>query len=175
VHPLLSLWDRVELSSHCDEVLEVYAAAMEVPTATARTRKGILLSHLDRTGLRAVAALQGEELVGIAYGYVGQPGQWWHDHVSAALTREQSSTWLSSAFEVCEFHVRPECQGRGLGRDLLDRLLTDTGTATAVLTTPDHETRARRFYRADGWLDLLVGLRFPGDPRSFAVLGKPLT
>ena len=175
MHPLLSVWDRVELSARSDDVLEVYAAAMQVPSAAARTRKGILLSHLDRRGLKAVAALQGDELVGIAYGYVGEPGQWWRDHVAAAMTRDQATTWLSSAFEVCEFHVRPELQGHGLGRDLLTTLLEGIGTSTAVLTTPDHETRARRFYRADGWQDLLLGLRFPGDPRSFAVLGKPLS
>jgi GNAT superfamily N-acetyltransferase len=174
VHPLLSVWDRVELSARTDDVLEVYAAAMDVHPAAARTRKGILLSHLDRRGLKAVAALEGDALVGIAYGYVGEPGQWWRDHVAAAMTAEQSKTWLSSAFEVCEFHVRPELQGHGLGRDLITRLLDGVGTTTAVLTTPDHETRARRFYRADGWQDLVIGLRFPGDPRSFAVLGKPL-
>jgi len=175
VHPLLSVWDRVELSARTDDVLDVYAAAMDVSTAAARTRKGILLSHLDRRGLRAVAAVEGDRLVGIAYGYVGEPGQWWHDQVKAALTREQAATWLTSAFEVCEFHVRPALQGRGLGRDLLSTLLAETGTRTAVLTTPDHETRARRFYRADGWEDLVLGLRFPGDPRSFAVLGKALS
>jgi hypothetical protein len=43
-----------------------------------------------------------------------------------------------------------------------------------VLTTPDSETRARRFYRAGGWVDLRRQLRFPGDPRVFAVLGLRL-
>jgi hypothetical protein len=61
-----------------------------------------------------------------------------------------------------------------VGRDLLDTLLSDAGTRTAVLTTPDLETRARHFYRAGGWQDLVRGLRFPGDPRAFAVLGKEL-
>lgn len=174
MHPLLSVWDRVELSARTDDVLDVYAAAMEVPPSAAKTRKGILLSHLDRRGLKAVAAVEGDRLVGIAYGYVGEPGQWWHDQVCAAMSREQAKTWLASAFEVCEFHVRPELQGRGLGRDLLGTLLTGTGARTAVLTTPDRETRARHFYRADGWQDLVRGMHFPGDPRYFAVLGKHL-
>jgi ribosomal protein S18 acetylase RimI-like enzyme len=175
VHPVLAVWDRVELSARADDVLAVYAAAMEVPLAEAMSRKGILLSHLDRRELRAVAALEDERLVGIAYGYVGEPGQWWHDQVGAAMTREQRRTWLRDAFEVCELHVRPEQQGHGVGRHLLDTLLSGTGTHAAVLTTPDHETRARHFYRAGGWQDLVRGLRFPGDPRTFAVLGKPLS
>lgn len=174
MHPLLSRWDRVELSARADEVLEVYAAAMSVPPAAARSRKGIILSHLDRRGLRAVAALEDDQLVGIAYGYVGEPGQWWHDQVAASMSRLQAASWLRSAFEVCELHVRPELQGRGVGRHLLDTLLDGTGTRTAVLTTPDQETRARGFYRAGGWQDLVRGLQFPGDPRVFAVLGKRL-
>jgi GNAT superfamily N-acetyltransferase len=174
VHPLLSRWDRVELSARADDVLDVYAAAMDVPVAAARARKGILLSHLDRRGLRGVAALEGDVLVGIAYGYVGEPGQWWHDQVAGSMSRSLARTWLAEAFEVCELHVRPELQGHGVGRDLLDTLLSDAGTRTAVLTTPDLETRARHFYRAGGWQDLVRGLRFPGDPRAFAVLGKEL-
>jgi GNAT superfamily N-acetyltransferase len=174
VHPVLAVWDRVELSARMDDVLAVYAAAMEVPLAAAMTRRGILLSHLDRRSLRAVAALEDEQLIGIAYGYVGERGQWWHDQVAASLTPQQQATWLQDAFEVCELHVRPERQGIGLGRHLLDTLLADTDSPTAVLTTPDRQTRARRFYRAGGWQDLVRGLRFPGDPRSFAVLGKSL-
>jgi GNAT superfamily N-acetyltransferase len=174
VHPVLEVWDRIELSARCDDVLRVYAAAMEVSVSSAMTRKGIMLSHLDRRALKAVAASDGDELVGIAYGYVGEAGQWWHDQVAAAMTPEDRRTWLADAFEVCELHVRPEHQGHVLGRALLDTLLTGTGTATAVLSTPDRQTRARDFYRAGGWQDLVRGLRFPGDPRTFAVLGKPL-
>ncbi len=114
-------------------------------------------------------------MVGVAYGYLGGPGQWWHDQVQAALTAAQTRDWLDGAFEVCELHVRPAHQGTGLGRGLLDGLLAGPVAPTAVLTTPDEDTRARRFYRRAGWVDLRCGLRFPGDPRVFAVLALRLT
>jgi ribosomal protein S18 acetylase RimI-like enzyme len=174
VHPSLTLWDRAELAARVDDVLAVYADAMQVPYASALGRRGIMTSHLDRPGLRAVAVHEDAILVGIAYGYVGAPGQWWHDQVRAALGPDLAQRWLTDAFEVCELHVRQAQQGRGYGRQLLDTLLAGAGTRTAVLTTPDRETRARHFYRADAWVDLVLGLRFPGDPRSFAVLGKDL-
>jgi GNAT superfamily N-acetyltransferase len=167
-------WSRDELAAHADEVLEVYAEAMGVSRTTARSRRSVLASHLDRTGLPAVAALDGDRLVGIAYGYRGAPGQWWHDHVRAAMGPQLAGEWLRDAFEVCELHVRPTHQQQGLGRDLLVRLLSHTDAQTAVLTTPDQETRARAFYRGGGWVDLVRDLRFPGDPRSFAVLGLAL-
>ena len=167
--------DREGLAVRREEVLDVYAEAMGVRPEAARSRRSILTSHLDRDGLRVTAALDDDgRLVGIAYGYLGRPGQWWHDQVRAALTPEAAHLWLHSTFEVCELHVRPDLHGTGLGRDMLLALLASTSAATAVLTTPDSETRARRFYRRGGWHDLVRDLRFPGDPRSFAVLGLPL-
>lgn len=168
-------WDREELARHRDELLDVYAEAMQVSASSARARRPIVTAHLDRPGLRAVAAVEDDgQLTGIAYGYLGAAGQWWHDQVRAAMTEDVSVTWLDGAFEVCELHVRPTLQRHGLGRALLDLLLAGPPAPTAVLTTPDRETRARTFYRAGGWVDLVLGLMFPGDPRLFAVLGKQL-
>lgn len=172
-------WDRSHLEAGVEEVLDVYAEAMEVPRQLAGSRRSILTSHLDRDGLRAVAARDGAgRLVGIAYGHLGAAGQWWHDRVQVALVdtlgAPAAASWLRDAFEVCELHVRPGWQGTRLGRDLLAALLAGTPAPTALLTTPDSETRARGFYRVGGWVDLVRGLRFPGDPREFAVLGLRL-
>jgi len=175
--------DRAALAAHRDEVLDVYAEAMQVRPDTARARRSVLASHLDRDGLRAMAAFDHtdpggpgelERMVGIAYGYRGAPGQWWHDQVRAAIGEPDAGRWLDGSFEVCELHVRPALQGTGLGRRLLTALLAGTSARTAVLTTPDLETRAREFYRRGGWADLVRDLRFPGDPRRFAVLGVDL-
>jgi GNAT superfamily N-acetyltransferase len=172
--PHLVTWDRTQLSARVDDVLDVYAEAMEVPRAAARSRRVVVAGHLDRNGLRAVAALDGQRLVGIGYGYRGAPGQWWHDQVRAAMATDLAEHWLADPFEVCELHVRPELHGTGIGRDVLVALLSETGAMTAVLTTPDLDTRARRFYRKGGWVDLVRDLTFPGDPRAFAVLGLEL-
>ena len=167
--------DRASFAARADEVLDVYAEAMEVARSMASGRRSILATHLERDGLAAVGAVDGGgALVGIAYGYRGAPGQWWHDQVRAALDEDSARRWLDGSFEVCEFHVRPVHQGTGLGRALLARLLSRTDARTAVLTTPDLDTRARRFYATAGWVDLVRDLRFPGDPRSFAVLALPL-
>ncbi len=163
--------DRDQFAARREDVLDVYAEAMDVRREAARARGSILASHLDFAGLRAVGAFDGERLVGIGYGYVGTPGQWWHDQVRAGLSEQTAAVWLDGAFEVCELHVRPAYQGTGLGRQLLARLLTAAAVRTAILTTPDMETRARRFYRAGGWVELAQGMRFPGDTRIFAILG----
>ncbi len=167
-------WDRTTLSRRRDELLDVYAEAMQVPAAAARNRRQIVSAHLERAGLRAAAATDGDQLVGIGYGYRGAPGQWWHDQVRDVLSIESARTWLDGAFEVCELHVRPAWQGKGIGRALLDDLLAQTDAATAVLTTPDAPTRARAFYASAGWVELAGNVYFPGDSRAFAVLAKEL-
>ena len=168
-------WSRETVRLRAAEVLDVYAEAMQAPTEVAQARRTVLTGHLERDSFAAVAAVDdADALVGVAYGYRGQPGQWWHDQVRTALPEPAAREWLNGAFEVCELHVRPAHQGHGLGRALLDALLRDQPGRTAVLTTPDLETRARGFYRAGGWVDLVRRLRFPGDPRTFAVLGLQL-
>lgn len=163
------------LAARSEDVLSVYAEAMEVSASAAASRRSILAAHLQRGGFRAEVAVDDDgRTVGVAYGYLGAPGQWWHDQVADALTPEQARTWLDGAFEVCELHVRPAHQGTGVGRALLGALLAGPVAPTAILTTPDADTRARRFYRQGGWVDLRDGLRFPGDPRVFAVLGLRL-
>jgi ribosomal protein S18 acetylase RimI-like enzyme len=169
-------WPPDTVRTRAAEVLEVYAEAMQAPVEVAQARYTVLTGHLGRDGFAAVAAVDdADQLVGVAYGYRGKPGQWWHDQVRAALTDQAAREWLDDAFEICELHVRPAHQSHGLGRTLLDALLCDQPSRTAVLTTPDLETRARGFYRAAGWVDLARRLRFPGDPRAFAVLGLALT
>ncbi|HVE74041.1 MAG TPA: GNAT family N-acetyltransferase [Mycobacteriales bacterium] len=168
-------WTRTELSARLEEVLDVYCEAMRVPVATAGGRRAIITSHLDRSGLRAAAVTGPEgELAGVTYGYRGAAGEWWYDQVRSTLDPEAAQRWLDDAFEVCELHVRPRYQGQGLGRALLDALLAKTASRTAVLSTPAGPTRARSFYRAGGWAELVPLMHFPGDPRPFVVLGRAL-
>ena len=102
------------------------------------------------------------------------PGQWWHDQVRAALDRRTAKRWLPGAFEVCELHVHPDHQSRGVGRQLLHALLEGLPYPAALLSTPDTDTKAFRLYHADGFVDLARGYHFPGDARPFAILGVQL-
>ena len=109
------------------EALTIYGLAMGYDAAVVTGRYGYAIQHTDRPGFRAVGAFtetpDGEELVGFGYGYLVEPGQWWHDQVRAALDRRTAKRWLPGAFEVCELHVHPEHQSQGLGRRLLHALL----------------------------------------------------
>ena len=176
VTELPTAWVR----EHLHEVLAIYGAAMGYSESVVAGRYGYAVQHTEREGFRAVGAFAeapeggGERLVGFGYGYQVAPGQWWHDQVRQAMDRRTAKHWLPGAFEVCELHVLPDQQSRGLGRQLLHALLAGLPQPVALLSTPDADTKAFRLYRADGFVDLARGYHFPGDARPFAILGVRL-
>lgn len=164
------------MRDHLREALVIYGEAMRYPPSVVEARHGHAAAHTTRMGFEAVGAFDPEgALMGFGYGYTTRPGQWWHDQVAHALGRSRTRQWLRDSFELCEFHVRPEHQGAGIGRTLMRTLLTEVPHRQVVLSTPDADTRAFRLYRSEGFVDLLRGHNFPGDARPFAVLGLALT
>ncbi len=117
-------------------------------------------------------------LVGFAYGFHGSGGQWWHDVVRRAATStlgaRTADDWFGDSLEIAEVHVLPGYQGRGTGRAMMQRLTAGRPERSAVLSTMDANTRARRLYRGLGFTDLLTGFEFPGTELPYAIMGAPL-
>lgn len=166
-----------QLRLKLEEALRIYITAMGYPPGTARHRAPMWLEHMLRAGWRCVGAFEGETLVGIAYGYRGASGQWWHDEVQRGLRLVDPGAvrlCLADYFELTELHVHPEVQGRGIGEALLTELLSKVDAQRVLLSTPEGPTRAWRLYRRTGFTDVLRNYRFTGDSRPFAVLGRTL-
>jgi ribosomal protein S18 acetylase RimI-like enzyme len=162
----------------------VYAAAMNPPDRTLSGREAIMERHAASPRFRGLTALVEGQLAGFCYGFHGQTGQWWHDMVAAALaTRSRAANgarsatpreWLEDSFEIAELHVLPQWQGHGIGRTLLLSIAAGRTERTAVLSTADAPTRARRLYRGVGFTDLLTDFRFSGSEPPYAVMGATL-
>lgn len=165
------LLDAAGFTPLVDAAAAVYGAAMRRSAATVASRRDLMRTHLDRGGFTAVSATRDDDLLGFGYGYLGGPGQWWHDVVATALGRERGGDWLNGAFELAEIHVAPEHQGGGIGRRLIGLLLEHAPGASVVLSTPDEPTRARALYRSLGFVDLLLDFHFPGSSERYAVMG----
>lgn len=168
-----------ELRDRLSEALNLYVDAMGYSKDTVEQRAPMWLAHMLRDGWRGVGALNGaNELIGISYGYLGAPGQWWHEQVRRGLLelagRAGVENWTRDYFELTELHVRPDAQGNGLGEQLLRQLVHGLPCARVLLSTPEGETRAWRLYRRLGFADVLRHHLFTGDSRPFAVLGREL-
>jgi GNAT superfamily N-acetyltransferase len=139
----------------------VYRAAFALPPHD-ETEDDVLrfrdqiFRHALRTGFRCVVARDNHtaSIVGFAYGYESAPGQWWHDIVAAALGPQTAEEWLTDCFEFVEVAVTPSAQGRGIGGQLHDQLLTGLQHRTAILSTLQEETSALRLYCKRGWVAL---------------------
>ena len=197
-HPRLSTF-LIDLSprdmhSRLGDALAIYVEAMRYPRGTEEQRASMWLEHSRRQGWKAVAAVDAADgcrdpavlaaapMLGVAYGYCGAPDQWWQQQVVAGLQRggtddTRITELMTSYFELTELHIDPRAQGRGLGETLTRRLLKGRDESHVLLSTPEingESNRAWRLYRRLGFADIIRGYHFAGDPRPFAVLGRPL-
>jgi ribosomal protein S18 acetylase RimI-like enzyme len=170
-----------EFAARLDQLIAVYAAAMRPPAELLVGRKSIMAGHAANPGFRAIAVTDdgSGEPAGFGYGFHGTTGQWWHNTVSNALVAARGTAvaadWTDDSFEVAELHVAPAYQGQGTGADVLLRLASGRPERTALLSTRDADSPARRLYRGTGFVDLLTGFHFfPGGEPPYAVMGAEL-
>ena len=170
-----------EFVARLDQMITVYAAAMRPPAEMLPGRRSIMAGHAAQPGFRALLATEDGSgaPAGFGYGFHGAAGQWWHDTVARAVAAAHgtaaAAAWLDDSFEVAELHVAPDHQGHGVGAGLLLRLASDRRERTALLSTRDANSPARRLYRGVGFSDLLTGFAFfPGNEPPYAVMGAEL-
>ena len=171
---------RADFLAQLSALAHVYGAAMLAAPSELPGRQSIMERHAGYPAFRALIAVDGPTAspVAFAYGFRGEAGQWWHDVVLAAITASAGGTaaggWLDLPLEIAEVHVRPDYQGHGIGRSLLLSLTAGRAERTALLSTQDTESVARRLYRGVGFTDLLTGFTFPGGGPRYAVMGAAL-
>jgi GNAT superfamily N-acetyltransferase len=137
-------------------------------------RVAVYARHAAHPGFLAFGAFDDTRLIGFAYGAACRPGQWWFDQISPSLDAAGYGPWIADPYAVTELHVRPEYHGHGLGFSLLTRLLDGVENPTALLSTYDGDTRARRLYASLGFVDLITGFRFGTSAQGYSLMAAPL-
>lgn len=176
------VWElgRPDFLTAISELLAIYAAAMGAERDELPTRRAIMERHAANPGFRALAVISGDpaRIVAFTYGFRGLPGQWWHDVVRAGIVASSgepaAADWLDCVLEIAEVHVHPDFQARGIGRLMMLALTAGRPERTALLSTRDAATPARRLYHSLGFEDLLIGFLFPGGGPAYAVMGATL-
>ncbi|KQR39792.1 GNAT family N-acetyltransferase [Microbacterium sp. Leaf159] len=136
------------------EVLEVWSDVFGAVADADDWRASIWERHRSRAGFRLVTAREGDRLVGFAWGYTGERGQYWSDFISRELG-PRVDEWIGGHFEFVELAVIPDARGRGIGRALHDALLADLLHERALLSTSARaDDPAVRLYSSSGWIPL---------------------
>lgn len=124
--------------------------------------------HSNRAGFRLARARADGDLVGFAYGYTGEAGQWWTDRALSVLAPVVAEDWLGGHFELVSIGVVSSARGRGAGRILLEEITSGlTQDRWMLMTTADEDDPARHLYASNGWA--VVG---PGLTEDGVIMGK---
>jgi ribosomal protein S18 acetylase RimI-like enzyme len=132
--------------------------------------------HSVRAGFRLARAYDGDSLLGFAYGYTGERGQWWTDNVAPLLEPEVAENWLGGHFELVSIGVLPAARRTGIARGLMRALLQGLSHDRLLLmTTADPADPARRLYAAEGWSVLGPGIGNGTVTMGRRPMGPPVT
>lgn len=123
-------------------------------------RSDLFERHARRNGYRLAAAIDDDRVIGFAWGYVGQRGQYWSDLVADTLPPEVVARWVGDHFEFVELAVLAEHRHKGLGQALHDRLLDGVKRRCLLSTSDDPDDPAVRLYTRSGWRK--IGILRPG-------------
>jgi ribosomal protein S18 acetylase RimI-like enzyme len=135
--------------------------------------------HRSRADYRLAVAEEGRRVVGFAWGYTGQPGQYWPDLVSTTLGAAVDG-WVGGHFEFVELAVAPGARRRGLGGRLHDALVAGLPHDRGLLgTSADPADPAVALYLGRGWQPLghlssstqVMGIHRPA--RAVATSSRP--
>lgn len=159
----LDLLDGPATAAVSDRLVDVYRAAMgAAPFHETEVEAGFfaeeLAGELEEPGFGCWVAGDDDQVVGFAYGYETHevPSEGWYGLLRDAVGQgpDGAARWLEGQFAVVWIAVRPDRRGRGLGRQLLERLLEGAATERAWLITHDLDTPARALYRSLGFREL---------------------
>lgn len=166
---------REAILSWLPAILDIYAQVHQLDAQAVAMREEIMRRHFHRRGYEGLVAVQDQRLVGFAYGYTGDPGQYWYDKVWAAMTPQQRSEWMEPEhFEFVELAVHPQGQRQGIGAQLHDRLLANRPESVALLTVRADNQPALSLYCKRGWQVVLDDFHFDPAGVRFFVMGKRL-
>jgi len=138
---------------------EIYADAEPREFFSEDRYRRQLASHMKASGWDLVAAYQGDELVGYAYGFPLQPDTGWWNGLLTTLPDHEITETGHRTFALSELMVRVAWRGRGIGRALHDRLLSARREVRATLLVEGHVC-------GDGVRDDHRGIRVDVTPRG---------
>jgi GNAT superfamily N-acetyltransferase len=153
------LLDECVSEDNGEELWPVYESVFDDYSDYQAWYEAVWDKHSTRKGFRLVRAYDADVLVGFAYGYTGEHGQWWTDNARKVLEPEVAETWLGGHFELVSIGVADVARRGGIGRGLMRLLLQGLPHEHLLLMTSSNSSDpARQLYASEGWRVLGPGM-----------------
>ncbi|WP_169747924.1 GNAT family N-acetyltransferase [Pseudonocardia acaciae] len=151
-----------------DELAALYARVFAEPPyregpADVRVFVRNYTEDVAHPGFGVVVAHDDGTAVGFGYGTARRPGEWW----PGCDAPPPPEIVECPSFAVYEWAVDKPYRGRGVGREIMVRLLADRPEPWATLAVHPHADAYRIYIRA-GWRQ--VGMSYIADRPAMAVL-----
>lgn len=164
----VDILDGANAAAYASRVFTVYDTVFGDFPDKNSWREQMYDRHRARRHYRLAIALEDERLLGFAWGYRGESGQYWPDLVAQTLP-VVGADWVGDHFEFVELAVASAARRRGIGLRLHDALLSGLTGRALLGTSSDDEDPAVRLYRSRGWTTLglldserqVMGLHLP--------------
>ncbi|MCP2328444.1 ribosomal protein S18 acetylase RimI-like enzyme [Hamadaea flava] len=153
---VISLFDSTSGRELVDAICDVYDEVFSAPPFFWRDdesdlHRDRLIGLFDDPSFGLAVAMEGDDLVGFAYGFtVPSDTQRWHrlvEQVDPEVARE----WPGRTFMLFDYAVLAAHRGRGIGRRLHDVLLASRSEERATLTVQPTALETKRLYERWGW------------------------
>jgi GNAT superfamily N-acetyltransferase len=163
------------LNGYGHEIARVHAAAFGTgEKGVIRYERESLPEMTCMPGFVAAIARRDDEIVGFACGHDAATHQPWAIRVFAALVSAGYDAWTDDTFEFADIAVRPEWQGQGIGRLLLDAVTARVSRRYCVLVTYNGPHAAKRLYLRAGWVTFVDDFRYRTGSPFTSILGLEL-
>ena len=154
--------------THLDAICDLYADAFSEPpfawpTGEAERHRAMMVRLIGDPSFGAALAFTGGDLAGFVYGQsLRAKTRWWEGFV-VAVPDEVIEEWSGRTFAVIDLAVRAGLQRRGVGRGLLETLLTSRRESRATLAVQPQAPGPHAFYAAIGGWELLGRQHVPNE------------
>lgn len=145
------LVDAAGATAYVEALLDLYREVYsEPPYLEGPEHVASFGRHLNRElslpGFALAGAMDGDRLIGVAYGFTLPAGEW----MEPSVEEPPAHIYDVPKLNVAEWMVRARYRGTGIGRRLLDMLLADRSESWAVLAS-NPAAPARHIYERHGW------------------------
>lgn len=140
------------ISPICDLYDEAFSAPPFAWTdAESGNHRKMLLSLLAEPSFGIATAETDNALAGFAYGYALSPETRWWQRFQEPLPTGLTQEWDGRTFALIDLAVQEQWRGQGVGRQLVDTLLSSRNEERATLCVQPPAIDAQAFYARLGW------------------------